>query len=176
MSKDLGVIEPHTLTGKWHWPFRQMEPGDFFKVKHSQRNAEDLRTMVSVRAAQLGKRFSFEKHDPISPTLMRVTCRDRNAAGKAALRDHLDWPGVVGLLQEQYGLDAQDVPWEMIERPMIVGRAARRDADHRWAVVAEFNGHRYVLELGAEELIADHLGDHQSFEDWKSAKLVAMMD
>lgn len=173
---DLGIIEPHPFSGKWHWPLAQMQEGDCFWVRHSQRDPEKLRRMVSVRAAQLGGRsFSFEKHNFERPGLMKITRGKR--VEKARLEEHLMWPGLEALLQEQYKLDASVIPWEHIDEgaATIIGRAPRVNADHRWAVSADIGDNRYVVELKDDCVVAYRCEPGETLQSWKDDCLAAMM-
>ncbi len=69
--RDLGDITP--VYGRWFWPFRVMKPGDYFTVSAAPRDPENVRKVVGVRAAQIGKRFSVNKNWEGSG-LVRVMC------------------------------------------------------------------------------------------------------
>lgn len=70
-----GEIRP--VYGRWVWPFRHMKPGDWFTVAHVDRDPEAVRKMVSVRSAQLWKRFSVTKD--WQPGVLRVDCIEGGA-------------------------------------------------------------------------------------------------
>lgn len=75
MTRDFGRIE--TINGRWVWPFAVMQSGDFFFVAHDDRDPEKLRKLVAVRAAQLGKQFSVEKHWREGMTRVQCTGPER---------------------------------------------------------------------------------------------------
>lgn len=68
----LGEVKPQY--GRWRWPLGWMKPGDWFVVDHARRDPEQVRQYVSVRASQLGKRFSVIASDPERLGYSRVTC------------------------------------------------------------------------------------------------------
>lgn len=168
---DLGEVKP--IYGRWHWPFRQMQVGDEFFVRYENRAPEDARQLASVRAAQLGIRLSCRKDDEAGVLkVMRI-----DADNRRALPEKLDYEQVKALLRSQYGLDAEDVPWQSAcdEGEMLRSRARRIGDDPRRVVEADVAGHRYALELLGDELVATHLGA-RTLQSWKDAKLLAMME
>lgn len=68
----LGELRPHW--GRWHWPLRDMKPGEYFIVGHELKPSEDVRNYVGVRGVQLCKSFSVAANDPEHPGFTRVTC------------------------------------------------------------------------------------------------------
>lgn len=70
MGEFIGKIEPKY--GRWQWPLRVMKPGDYFVVDKTLRSTEEVRHLMSVRAAQLGVRFSVSAHPPEFPGYTKV--------------------------------------------------------------------------------------------------------
>lgn len=86
----LGNIEPKY--GRWAWPFRAMEPGDWFTVKHADRDPGLVAQMAYVRATQMGKRFSVDKD--FQPGLLKVECVPPTSLDKhapEAIIDVMNW-------------------------------------------------------------------------------------
>lgn len=99
----LGEVKPQY--GRWTWPFSWMKEGEYFHVDHARRNPEDVRVYVSVRAAQLNKRFSVKANDPERPGYCRVTCVPRGDAADEPKCIALDYLQAKQKLREWYGWD-----------------------------------------------------------------------
>lgn len=109
----LGEVRPHY--GRWTWPLSWMKPGEFFIVDHARRDPEDLRKYVSVRAAQLNKRFSVAARDPEHPGYCRVSCVEFDAGGEEPEVNVMDFDKVETKMVDWYGVDLGAVlPWSVL--------------------------------------------------------------
>jgi hypothetical protein len=176
MGRYLGVVAP--LYGRWTWPFRSMEIGDYFLVKHEDRNPEDVRNIASVRASQLGIRISVEKCPQAHPYMTKVR-RVAPDEVKAKLPGELDYSQIRGLLMRQYDLDADQVPWhaldkvgERIEHP--VKRV--EESDGRSAVIASVGGDAFAVQLLDDRLLLEKVRAGTILENWQRAQASAMLD
>lgn len=103
----LGVLEPPLDGGRWAWPFKQMEPGQYFRVNHEDRPPEDVRQLAHVRAGLMGYSISVAANDPEAIGYCRVTYVDKT---KAKTEDrHVTWAGFDKLLQRHYGITYMNV-------------------------------------------------------------------
>lgn len=67
----LGVLAP-PATGQWRWPFRQMEPGQYFHVSHADRNPEAVRAFAMTRASYFGLPLSVQANATDIPGCARI--------------------------------------------------------------------------------------------------------
>jgi len=70
MSRFIGEVKP--IYGRWTFPYKVMEVGDYFIVNKTLRDPETLRAHAGIRAAQLGIWLSVTKHPPEHPGYTRV--------------------------------------------------------------------------------------------------------
>lgn len=70
----IGEVRP--LYNRWTWPLRVMQPGDYFIVDKLLRSPEEVRHLMSVRAAQLGIRLSVTKEPVDHPGFTKVEMVD----------------------------------------------------------------------------------------------------
>lgn len=171
----LGVIEPEPRSGRWIWPFTTMEVGDYFLVRHSQREPEGLRRMVYVRGTNLMKRFGFMKNDPDNPGMMRVWRKPNWEMPK--LREDFDYQGLRALLREQYALDADALPWGACLKPgdSLSMPAKRRAKDQRIAVRVTVAGAPYIVELHDGFVAIERIEEGRTLDDWRNAQIEAVM-
>lgn len=110
MAKFIGEVAP--VYGRWHWPLKQMEEGDWFLVNHADRAPDEVRHYVSVRAAQLGMRFSVKGHDPENPHFARVTKMTwKEQAVSAPLVREMDFDRIMAVLNRSYpSVNANPLP------------------------------------------------------------------
>lgn len=173
----IGEIEPSPIDNRWHWPFATMQPGDWFLVRKSLRDPEKLRRQVSVRQAQLGKFFSFEKHPPEHPGCMKVRCRSGYIEPR--VRCEFDYDGLRHLLREQYGVDADALPWS---RPTNVGDSEiwggvkRKVKDSRYAVFVRVAGKPFIVQLWDNLVSFTRVEEGETIESWKRKQLAAMLE
>jgi hypothetical protein len=169
----MGAITP--VFGRWVWPFRKMKPGDYFVVSHEHRTPEDLRNMVSVRAAQLGKRFSVNKD--FRPGLTSVTCIPLNAPGRGRKAPGaLDYGAVTEMLGRCYGVDAGKLKWTAMD----VGEVERIEAKQLEAPLQPVymavipDDWKFALELGPGSVEVTRVEQNETVESFTKAKLDAI--
>jgi len=116
--RDLGQVRP--IYGRWVWPFKHMEEGDFFTVRHEDRAPEEVRNMAHVRGAQMGKTFSVNR--AYSEGVTSVTCTSTTPFDrKPKPRASVDYEAMRETLQTCYGRAADDFRWTALD----VGQAER---------------------------------------------------
>jgi len=131
MGKYLGEIAP--IYGRWHWPLKAMEPGDWFHVDHAVRPPGEVGHYVNVRATQLGMTLSFMANDPEKAGFAKVTRPDfanQDERPEGAVLEYgvakskmLDWYGYdidqlpVGAIA--YGSQQERIDMETIEPPRV---------------------------------------------------------
>ena len=172
-----GVIKPNEH-GEWRWPFRRMKVGDFFYVRHADRDPERLRTMCSVRAAQLGIRLKVEKNLPApyagSTKVTRVSdVREPN------LRTVMDYGAARQLLDEHYGIDADALSgaWSMLDIGQFERVTELRTVrDHRRCILVEFEDRSFAVELLDDGIVIERISQGETLEGWKARKLAAMLE
>jgi hypothetical protein len=167
---DLGRVEP--MYGRWRWPFHVMQAGDEFWVSALDREPEDVRRLAGVRAAQLGIRLETHKADDGSRMHVRRIAYDENKSAPKVF----DYPKVRLLLREEYGLDADAVPWgKAIERGERFSYPAMRKSEGRGLVEAQVGDQRYAVELLEDRIVATCLGQGETLEGWKKARIADML-
>jgi hypothetical protein len=171
MNKDWGVVRP--VYGRWVWPFRRMEEGDWFHVDHADRDPEQVRNMAMVRAHQLGMKFSVNRNDEDKPGFCKVTRvaleheepdnRQPVMEYGSAKERFMDWYAVdldVQMPMAQVStFEAAEIKAEQIEKP------------HRQRVVFKFLEH----VIGAE-LFEDRIRFVPLPKGWKPATWEAKYD
>lgn len=174
-SNFLGIIEPHPLTGKWHWPFVRMNIGDWFLVRLSQREPEGLRNMVMVRGSQLMKKFGFTKHDPEHPGMMKVWRKPNWEPPQ--IRTNFDYQGARALLDEQYGINADDILWHLCIKPGDGFNipAKRKVKDGRTAVRVMVGDVPYIVEMMDGGLAIVRIKPGTTLDDWLQEQLDVIM-
>src|SRR6476469_10931541 len=70
------IGEAVQVYGRWIWPIKMLQPGDYFQVDHALKPPQEVGHYVNVRSSQLGIPLSFQMHDPDRPGFCRVTRRN----------------------------------------------------------------------------------------------------
>lgn len=112
-NRDLGIVRP--LYNRWTWPFGMMEEGDWFLVDKMEREAERVRHLASVRAAQLGKRFKVEKHPADHPGFCKVMCVPDDYEPVDHHAPILSYGDGRERLRDLYGFELDMLRWNKIE-------------------------------------------------------------
>jgi hypothetical protein len=153
-----------------------MKIGDEFHVAFQDREPEEVRQMATVRAAQLGYRLQTRKDNEAG--VMRIKRIEQDLDSYKALPKGLTYEQLRGLLRDEYGLDADHVPWGAAIEPgeMLRSRAERVGNDPRRVIEVAVAHQRYAVELLEDQVIATCLKQGETLEGWKRAKLIAMME
>lgn len=111
-DKYLGILEPPADGGRWAWPFRTMEPGQYFHVRHDDKHPEKVRQFAHVRGGVQGFSVSVRANDPDMPGHCRVEYVDRTSA--MFLRD-LPYKPVADLIMRCYGVEVDDLRYTELQ-------------------------------------------------------------
>lgn len=76
-DKYLGVLQPPLDGRRWAWPFKRMEPGQYFHVAHCDRHPGEAQQLAFVRADTLGFKIATNRDDPELPGHLRIEYVDR---------------------------------------------------------------------------------------------------
>ncbi len=142
----MGEVKP--FYGKWNWPIRDMEPGQYFVVDRDRRSAEAVRSYVSMAGVRVGKYFSINANDPDRPGFCRVTCtKPPTERGlDDAKRDLLvlDYGKANEKMLKWYGVElGQDLPWNNFttgERGFIEAKQLQSPPYKRMFVMTDVEG------------------------------------
>lgn len=165
MGEFIGKIEP--LYGRWHWPLRAMKPGDWFLVDKTLRKPEDVRNMMSVRAAQLGIRLSVTKHPEDHPGYTKVEMVDLDKPIEKPDGMKLDdYEVAAAKLEEWYGFDINAMPYGN-----VYGRGeARINAPQ----IAEPPVRRIIFNGGERDKLVGLVFDVQGFTAYALPKAATL--
>lgn len=97
MNKYFGEIEP--IYGKWVWPFKAMEGGDWFTVDQMLKDKGSLANYAYVQGHRMGKRFSVTEE--LGRT--KVMCLGEPEQKNNKHRTEIDFQTVMGLIERCYG-------------------------------------------------------------------------
>lgn len=150
----IGEVKP--VYGRWHWPFRSMEPGDWFVVDHALKLPSDVGHYVNVRSTQLGIPLRFMQDDPDRPGYCRVTRPDTQAQPEAKVIE-ASWELAKNKLREWYGVHIDELPYGMaylhetsrVDRPQVVKPSVEAmifDArEYEWIIGITFDAEGFTL-------------------------------
>lgn len=127
-TKFRGLKEP--VYGKWSWRFlRDMEVGDWFTVKHSDRNPAALAQMIYVRGSELERRFNVDKrYAPGLTKVERMPDAPRYVEGaKPPIVPTIKPKPLIDILREYTNVNENHV-WSSVQAP----------AGHPWSVPVEY--------------------------------------
>lgn len=167
MNRDWGIVRP--LYGRWVWPYKMMEEGDWFLVAREDRSPEYVRHFTSVRAAQLGKRFKVEKHPQDHPGFTKVECMPDDYEVADHNRPALEYGSGRERLRDIYGFEMDTLDFGQIERGGVVRyQLPALDPDeitsnNRWVIQL---WPKSAFDLGVE-LHLDHLTFQAVSKGWK---------
>lgn len=151
----LGIIEPDRA-GRWHWPFRTMQEGDWFLVDWEQRDPESVRNLAAVKGSQLGKGMKIEKRPAEHPGFTRVTCFEQGTLAKSAPppdgKVNYELAGV--MLDRSYGFDVNKLAWTAMEEGQMQEVAAVRENEVEREMVEVDLPPRWRFEL---HMLADRI-------------------
>jgi hypothetical protein len=170
-----GEVGP--IYGRWQWPLKIMQMGDWFHVDHLLRNPEEVRHYVSVRAAQLGKRFSVMANDPDKPGYAKVWMPEPTEAGEGVPAfAALDYDKARTKFRELYSYPLDHLPAGQLHHK---GRAeveiSQLKAPMVNRIVFPLPPHEQVgAKLYADRIVFEVLPDGASPEQW--AKQVDLDD
>jgi hypothetical protein len=82
-GNSFGQIDP-VAPGIWRWPYRYMEPGDFFTVPENSRPSGAIRDHAYKEGRRLGKRFSVTSDGEETTVICLVPGEKKDMAGDLA--------------------------------------------------------------------------------------------
>jgi len=176
----MGELKP--FYGKWNWPLKDMQPGEFFTVDHSRRDPEAVRSYVSMQGARLGKYFSINAHDPERPGFCRVTCTQPPSLREEPQAIVLDYEKARIKVNEWYGLNLDSaVPWHLLpkehrEQAFIEAKQLKAPPVRRMIVTTEVPDGWFGLVFKADGFEFHPLDPNTSLEAWQEMQLPAMME
>jgi hypothetical protein len=141
--KAMGQIAPDEY-GRWVWPFASMHPGDWFIVAPEDREIARIWSLAANRGYQLGKRFSVTR---MANGMTKVECgkRDATPAGK------VDAATLRARIRAIYGIEANDLPWELAEGEMCIPANAVEPVSGK-PFVAQFGAFQYQVRFEPDGL------------------------
>lgn len=173
MNRFLGEVKP--VYGRWVWPFKHMEDGDWFLVSWEHRDPEALRNLVSVRAAQLGMKFAVEKRPIEHPGFTKVT-----RGGEIGLRprEQVDFETMAGIIQRYYATDPSTLKWTILEEGEVEERMAQREGEPSQLVFITVIPDRwkFAVELLPDRIRMERIEMHDTLERWRKRQMASVMD
>lgn len=165
MAKDFGIIGP-SGAGRWVWPFREMDVGDFFHVDPQDRPIQKVRTTAYCRGYQLGFKFSTTKGEN---GLSRVERVDPEIAMRERAALVLEYDTVRNRLMTLYGLDREgvdglhwsflDIGGSQFQECKLQGEAKQRE------LVVDVARCRIHVELRDDGFTLTRLEDDMTLQD-----------
>jgi hypothetical protein len=174
----LGLIQPSY--GRWIWPFKHMEEGDWFTVRHEDRDPESLRNMAMVRGSQLNKSFSVKREH--EPGITSVTCvsedawRSRAQDNRAKAKP-LDFQAMREIGMRCYRTQVDGFKWTGLD----VGQSERCDAQmiekptNHTIIVTIPDQWTFAVEFDQKGFTLTRVEQGETAESYARAKLEAIM-
>lgn len=159
-----GEVKP--IYGRWHWPLRVMQPGDWFIVDQALRNSEELRHVMGVRAAQLGIPLSITKEDPDYPGFTKVTRPEISESKRDGLV--MQYGDAGAKLQAWYGFNIDALPFgELYHRQKARVNAVQVKEPSVSRMIVETWDSRLGLTFDERGFDVVQLAKHATLESWK---------
>lgn len=185
MAKDLGFVEPDG-TGRWSWPFREMELNDYFRVRPEDRSLADVRKIAHDRGYQLGRPRQYgtvmdeDGNALVTRELPSVRVKSMRPdfvpfeVFKKAMRARYI------ILREgeldEYGNDTHSVPWELSSEGEKIWIAAEHTKILPPAfpfVVVDVGGSRYGVEYQHGGFHFERLPPDSTIRTWQADRMLS---
>lgn len=164
MANDLGIIRK--IRGRFTWPFKHMEEGDFFTVLWEDAHTESVRNSTWQLSRDRGLFLSVCK----SPEGTKVTALPREVGETRSRPRTIDWRIVKAEL-EGAGIDEVAFPWQR----MTVGEALsiERKGEASLPIVTQIEERSFLIETKADRLMITRLSDGMHLHSWAAARVEA---
>lgn len=169
----LGVLQAPFDGGRWAWPFKRMQPGQFFHVDHNDRHPEEVRQLAHVRAGTLGYSVSVRADDPEKPGFTRVEYVDKTRGEED--RDK-SYAATNSLLSTHYDFTFDDLNlWHLQDRPFEpqvlvedhLGRAVHCEQKPRFdKIVLKMDYASFGIEFFEDRLVVTGLPKGMTYAQW----------
>lgn len=169
MGEFIGEVQP--VYGRWTWPLRVMQPGDWFIVSKALRKPEEVRNLMSVRASQMGVRVSVTKHPKEYPGYTKVEMVDLTKSAEKPDGQLVDYATAGQFLELWYRFNIDEIPFwdiyskgkERVYAPQVIDEVPVKriifDAHERGKLVG--------LVFDAQGFDCYALGKYTTIESWK---------
>lgn len=173
MGEFIGEVAP--IWGRWHWPIKLLQPGDYFRVDHALKPPAEVGHYVNVRSTQLGIPLSFQTNDPDCPGFCRVTRRDYANVPEID-GSVMDYDKVHDKLSSWYGVALNDVlPWGAFAQKQVAFIAAEqieKPPIKRMIVKTKLHDGWFGLVFKQDGMEFHPLPPGSSLKSWKLEEIV----